>query len=358
VVKTLRSFGTILLLSAITCFGNVCSAQSLQTWNGSFNNGKGALSFTMVGTDPSQTNQTTTITAYLVPIKVTFSDNTSFDPGPLVETIVASPVLCGGSAPCTIDFVQGGIDLGVTQYGDAFQRGNFWTTVQPHPGYHVLLQTVVLPEQFVNVSNSDGGTTTFHGMKVGWISEGYFHTYFETILLPNLIQSGQVRADGVVLPVTRDVCKAISTTCQGWGHHGFVQVTGFNPQTYAWFSYVDPSGMTGPQDVDVLSHEVGEWIDDPLDNNPSGCGGGGTLEVGDPLDGAFEGGPPHDYAYNVNGVVYHLQDLVWLPYFGETLVTSAGRQFSFQGESLTVCQNGSARIHHGGPLQARQKRFR
>jgi hypothetical protein len=42
-----------------------------------------------------------------------------------------------------------------------------------------------------------------------------------------------------------------------------------------------------------------------------------------------------------NGFTYNLQDLVTLPYFGAPPSTSVNNEFTFQGESLTVCQNGA-----------------
>ena len=63
------------------------------------------------------------------------------------------------------------------------------------------------------------------------------------------------------------------------------------------------------------------------------------LEVGDPVEGnANYGGFSYEGA---NGFTYNLQDLVTLPYFGASPSTSVNGEFTFQGESLTVCENGS-----------------
>ena len=35
----------------------------------------------------------------------------------------------------TTTYTQGGVDVGTTQYDDAFQRGNFWSIVQNNPNY-------------------------------------------------------------------------------------------------------------------------------------------------------------------------------------------------------------------------------
>ena len=48
------------------------------------------------------------------------------------------------------------MDLGHTQYIDAFQRGNFWSIVQNNPNSHLLLGgptagITVLPELTLNV---------------------------------------------------------------------------------------------------------------------------------------------------------------------------------------------------------------
>jgi hypothetical protein len=89
-----------------------------------------------------------------------------------------------------------------------------------------------------------------------------------------------------------------------------------------------------------LSHEVGEWLDDPLVVNTNGntvkCG---ILENGDPEEGfANYGGFP----YTLNGFTYNLQDLTYLPYFGAPTSTSVGNQLTFQSNpfNLGVCSNG------------------
>ena len=93
------------------------------------------------------------------------------------------------------------------------------------------------------------------------------------------------------------------------------------------------------QDVSALSHEVGEWVDDPLVNNngnPTPCNG--SLEVGDALENNANFGA---FPYTLNGFTYNLQDLVTLPYFGAPANTSVNGEFTFHGESLNVCANGA-----------------
>jgi hypothetical protein len=94
------------------------------------------------------------------------------------------------------------------------------------------------------------------------------------------------------------------------------------------------------QDVSALSHEIGEWADDPLTVNYNGnntpCG---ILEVGDPEEGDANFGAFH---YVLHNFTYNLQDLVFLPYFGAPGSTSLHGWFSFQDNtSLSICSNGS-----------------
>lgn len=338
--KTLGCFGVFLVVvSAILCFDEAASAQNLQTWNGSFSNGISFYSFTMVGTDPSKTNQTTTVPAYVVPIKLTFPGGTVFDPQSIVQSVMASPVLCNNqnvNQQCSTDFVQDGTDLGTTQYIDAFQRGNFWESVQTNTAYHVLVAPTVLQEQNVNVPLGSGWViTNFNGTTVGAVNGGWFTNYLLQTLLPALSHAQKIHPNGLVIPLTYDVCTGSNSLCIDYGFHGSAST---NPaQTYAWASYIDQNSKgQAPEDVDVLSHEIGEWMDDPFISNTVPCvvtNPPAHLEVGDPLEN-------HDYCYPTSNCTYHLQDLVWLPYFGQTPTTSLGGWFSFQGESLTVCQNG------------------
>src|SRR6516225_509108 len=104
-------------------WGNVTSpaTSTITNWTGSL--GNGGTSFTMVGTNPQNTNTTTTITAYLIPIKIVMVNAGGvFDPShtlsngrTVIQNTSLSPIFNAG-----IDFVQGGTDVGNTQYIDAF----------------------------------------------------------------------------------------------------------------------------------------------------------------------------------------------------------------------------------------------
>jgi hypothetical protein len=148
----------------------------------------------------------------------------------------------------------------------------------------------------------------------------------------------QIQPNAFPIFLTYDVYLTQNNGCCIGGYHSS-EGSLSNPQAYAHFTYVDHPGDFA-QDVSALSHEVGEWADDPLVVNVNGnntpCG---ILEVGDPEEGfANFGGFP----YTLNGFTYNLQDLVTLPYFGAPTSTSVNGWLSFQGNSsLFVCSNGS-----------------
>jgi hypothetical protein len=312
-------------------------AASLPSWNGSFTSGGSNYTYNMVGTAPS-TNTSTTITTYIIPVKIVITarsgSKTTFDPshvlsnGNTVTTnTVDSPIFDSSTT-----YTQGGVDVGTTQYIDAFQRANFWGTVKNEPSYHLLLGATVLAEQTLSPSRTYGTTGSPFGFTAGEVDINWFDAQ-----LPGLISKLGIQPNTFPIFLTYDVYLTQGGSCCIGGYHSS-EGSVSNPQSYAEATYVDHAGAFS-QDVSALSHEVGEWADDPLTVNYNGnntpCG---ILEVGDPL----EGNPNYGgYHYTLHGFTYNLQDLVTLPYFGAPPSTSVNNWFTFQGESLSVCQNGS-----------------
>jgi len=309
-------------------------ATPLTTWNGTFTyNGKN-YSYNMVGTAPSS-NTTTTVTAYIVPIKIVISgrNGATYDPSHVLSNgksvtnnTVASPIF-----DATTTYVQGGVNVGKSQYIDAYQRANFWSTVQTSSNYHLLLGgPTVLAEQTLSPPTRYGTTGTVFGFKAGMVDINWFDSQ-----LPSLITKLGIKPNTFPIFLTYDVYLTEGGCCIG-GYHS-AEGSRSALQSYAHATYVDVPGVFA-QDVSALSHEVGEWADDPLvvitGGNNTPCG---ILENGDPLEGnANYGG----YPYVLNGFTYNLQDLVTLPYFGAPTSTSVNNWLSFQGESLGVCSNG------------------
>ena len=313
------------------------SSATLPSWNGSFSYGGTNYTYNMVGTAPS-TNTSTTITTYIIPVKIVITNRsgskTTFDPSHVLSNgnSVTTNTLDSPIFESSTTYTQGGVDVGTTQYIDAFQRANFWGTVKTHTNYHLLLGTTVLPEQTLSPSRTYGKTGSPFGFTAGEVDINWFDAQ-----LPGLMSKLGIQPNTFPIFLTYDVYLTQGGGCCIGGYHSS-EGSVSNPQSYAEATYVDHPGAFS-QDVSALSHEVGEWADDPLTVNYNGnntpCG---ILEVGDPL----EGNPNYGgYPYSLHGFTYNLQDLVTLPYFGAPPSTTVNDWFTFQGESLSVCQNGS-----------------
>jgi hypothetical protein len=99
---------------------------------------------------------------------------------------------------------------------------------------------------------------------------------------------------------------------------------GAGVQTFIVAAYTDQ------YDIEVLSHEVGEWMDDPLANNPTPgwLAGQATtcqfdLEVGDPVSYVT-------FPVTTGTTTYHPEDLVFVPWFArQTPSTSVNGWYTF-----------------------------
>jgi hypothetical protein len=106
-------------------------AASLPSWNGSFVSGGTTFNYNMVGTAPS-TNTSTTITTYIIPVKIVITNRngtkSTFDPSHVLSNgnTVTTNATTSPIFDSTTTYTQGGVDVGTTQYVDAFQRANFW----------------------------------------------------------------------------------------------------------------------------------------------------------------------------------------------------------------------------------------
>ncbi len=315
--------------------GQVIFAAStpLTTWNGSFVSGTSTFNFNMVGTAPS-TGTSTTIPVFIIPIKLVVA-STTFDPQHVlsnglttVANTVASPIFSSA-----ITFTSGGVSMGATQYIDAYQRANFWGTVSAHTGYHVLLGTpTIQPEVTLTVPKRSGAIGTPFGHTAAEVDINYFNSQIQTIMT----NTAAIQPNTLPIFIIYDTYLTQNHSCCIGGYHSAFGLTSA-PQSYAVFSYIDHPGDFA-QDVSALSHEIGEWMDDPLvvnNGNNTPCG---SLENGDPLENTANFG---GFPFTLGGFTYNLQDLTTLPYFGAPPSTSVNNEFTFQGQHLTVCQNGA-----------------
>jgi hypothetical protein len=312
---------------------------TLKQWNGSFTDiTNRQVNYTMVGTNPATTNVASTIPVYIIPIRMVYgatNGNRAFDPTSakasngmtMVNNVIASPIFNRG-----VNFTQGSTNLGTTQYIDAFQRGNFWKSVQTHPGYHVYLgKPVVLPTQTITVGTKQQGKVIANPFGSGVIGT-YGVNAFDAKLQAIMKNLSQITAGSLPLFITNDIYLTDPSGCCIGGYHS---ANGGQPggQTYAYSTYVDSVGAFS-EDVSAISHEIGEWMDDPFVDNHVNCYDNSILEVGDPL----EGNPVYGtFPYSHNGFTYHLQSLVYLGYFGAPRSTSVHSWLAFQNDESQIC---------------------
>jgi hypothetical protein len=207
------------------------------------------------------------------------ADPTTGNPSDVDKTL-ASPIFASN----TYDADLGG-DTG--QYGDVFMRAQF---NKIGSSYHVRLHNdSVLPKQTFAVPASQGvAYQRVSGAVAGIVESGWFSTKLQQLM-------GSLHIDATTVPIflTHNVLLFDGhnnyTNCCTLGYHGAAMPLGHgagqangqgnNPvQTFIYAAYTSPNTYTGfspttsPRrgisDIHGLSHEVAEWLDDPLARRP------------------------------------------------------------------------------------------
>jgi hypothetical protein len=327
----------------------------LAQWHGSFVDRLGhTVNYTMAGTDPATNNAPTSIPVVIIPLRMVYrtaTGTTVFDPNAHVVTGTTSNVTdMTKSSPVftsTVQWISAHQNLGATQYIDAYQRGNFWKYVQTNRNYHVLLNPItVANEQTIVVDPADGGTEINRFTKRGTIGTMEINP-FDAQLNVFMSRIRAVKPSVFPLFLSYNVYLTQFGGCCIGGYHSDT-FPSHRSQTYGYATFVDDPAPTRAdkqpfsEDISAVSHEVGEWMDDPfVDNAVPDCDDntGGSLENGDPL----EINPVHRYgvfSVRSNGFNFHPQSLVYLPYFGAPRTTSVGKSYSFKGftyDGVKVC---------------------
>jgi hypothetical protein len=346
--------------------------------------GGGVFSGSIVGRSPlNRGKTTTTIPTQIVPLIITITDTTKTPP----TTVTYDPTLPDSCAPGvvkptdvsiitgspiftnTTTWTMNGVNVGTTQYIDAFQRAQFWGQVQGTPYHLTLQQSMVAPQALTfsgsGVSGSSGpGTNNPTNQFVGGCATGSigvvnFHD------LDNAVQAlikgplaGTVNVGTFPIFLTKAVVMAdpgesLFANCCILGFHSGLFVGG-NLQIYSPFA-LDMTGIFD-DDVSTLAHEMGEAINDPTVGNGTPIWGNigqvvgacqNNLEVGDPLSPGF-GTPTNEFTVSAAGQpipTYHLQELAFYSwFFGSTaLGAGTGGLFSdngtFKGDAI-ICPPG------------------
>lgn len=311
-------------------------ATTIPLWNGAIKVGATTYKYRMVGKSPfvKQAVPATNVKTVIVPMIFTFrnsahkvigkSDPTKVDTtcspkGSALKLVQNSPVFKN-----ITNFKVGTTVLGTGQYVSLFQRGEFWTKVKTlNPGYKVNLAPVVTTAAIsVIVDNPDvllGAPCPLYGISIN---------AFDSFLQGSLFTTLASRGFG---PTTLPLILAYNVVwtdngCCILGYHSAFNNPHFGNhfQTYSVADFDSTQAFSGTGDISALTHEIGEWMNDPDTVNPtppwghigqvSGCQN--NLEVGDPLSGTIK-------PITLNGFTYHVQDMAFLSWFYQQ-ATSTG----------------------------------
>jgi len=288
-------------------------------------------SYRLIGTNPSTAKVSTTVKYAPFLLRVHFADGTVIDPTkPACNDGVSvgqreygSPLF--NPTPLT----SNGVSVGTTQITDAFQRANFWKYVAG-TNYHVLLAAASSP-RLIDVT-APAGSTTSPGVCAGaGHREGFIDINAFDSIATQIINKYAAPNQFAIIAMY-NVFESFSGGGAAAGYHSaYGRSTG--TQTYAISVYNDPGIGTRPHpDIAVMSHEIGEWMDDPFIDNATpawghlgqvrGCQS--NLEDGDPLSGLI-------FSVKYNGFTYHPQELAFFSWFYRTPSTGTGGKFSFNG---------------------------
>ncbi len=312
----------------------------------SFTASKDGLNYSgvLVGTSPfSKTLTASTINAVVVPLKVSIG-STTFDPTagdscdanvPAVTRFHQSPLVND-----VADLTMNGVDLGNVQFINGLRRAEFWTTIQSSAVYQNELNYSFADafDLSAKVVSSHGTTAGSGCAQIGIVSTNWLDGVLQNTVIPALTKSGTVSPNAVVLFLLKNVVQSDSdppstSSCCILGYHSAI---GTPVQTYGVMDWDTSGNFSGVSDASIASHEIGEWMDDPLANNATPPWGGvgqvgdcqNNWEVGDPLSGTLMP------AITMNGKSYEMQELGFYSwYFNKSTDPSvgAGGKFSSNG---------------------------
>lgn len=320
----------------------VLPASGLQFFTRGFASFDTTIPMNIVGTDPALGAATTIIPTVIVPLRFVFTAGTgaTLDGTDQVDATVNSPIFQ------TADYTTGGTDLGITQYGDAIQRGEFWNYPGFSPNYHVLLdQPTIAATVTVTVPAAFGRSDT---LSTGTVMGRVLINYFDSVLAS---LRGVYGANQLPIFLTDNVylSEGILPNCCILGYHDSESGPIATAHTWIYAAYAEPGTFVGNAFVDVvpLSHEVSEWLNDPfvggfdgLNFIPPATLFGGCIinfETGDPLE------QPVTFTQTIGTTTYHLQDEVFMPWYTHVPSFSVNGFLTFLGtfpNPSTLCNAG------------------
>ena len=313
--------------------------------------GKKPLTGTLVGTSPFASSLSgSTINAVVVPVIFNIG-GTVFDPtAPNSCDSGYSAVNRFNTSPLVVpvpNLTFNGVNVGNVQYTDGFMRAEFWNTIGGSPAYTNPINWSTAAAITITADSTNGITAGSGCALLGIVPQSFVESQLASAL-QTLTASGVVSTTKFVQFLSSNVVMSSvtpptglgTTTCCNWGYHSAI---GNPPQFYGIAEY--NTALPGT-DLIVASHEIAEFMNDPLLTNATPPWGGigenltscrGNLEVGDPLVVAlYPGGqnPVGPVPITVNGYTYGMQELAFFSWYFNSPTTAslgAGGKFSSNG---------------------------
>jgi hypothetical protein len=324
----------------------------------------------IVGGNPfNRGARTTTAQVVLIPLRIMLTGTVrNFDPtSPDASCLSSTAMTLTQQSPLfnNASFTMNGVALGTTNFADAFQRAEFWSSVSTvSPAYHLALNVTTKPVQTITTANNSAGSgasfsfagdcgtnavTSDNPPRYAAIDIDFIDAQLNTIITNLGLTANQFPFFVMYRTfITEGPPGNLSGNCCILGYHSTVLLVPANApgQTYGIADFFGPNNPfgAGTQDISAMSHELMEWVNDPSGVNPTpewgnigqvgGCVvSGGThtpgqsnLEVGDPLSGNLS-----PAIAMPNGFTYHPQELAFFSWFYGGPSYGAGGKYSSNG---------------------------
>lgn len=319
---------TVSLLFAAGCSRHPASGSviSLPTFTGSFAVAGKSFPYRIAGRGPDR-GGTTIIPTAVVPISLVFDADRDSDGKPLalnaasdVSNVLHSPI-----------FERAAFATGNTQYGDAMQRAEFYRAAVRNKWHTLLGQPRVTSAITIEIPAAEGYllTSKRSGHSLAVVDLDFVQKEF----FKDLSQSG-VRSDQLVIGLTRDTefyPLDDATVCCSWGAYGVhSDASSKSFQPFILGTYLDPGVVPGYSDIQTLTEQVAEWMNDPLQgyqantfpawrkpSEQAGCGGHGEgtfYRFAEPTDGSSTS---NSSLVSTGRSEYHVENVALLPWFAE-----------------------------------------
>ena len=322
------------------------AVRTVPTFTGSFVKDGKQYSYTFAGGNP-ESGGTTTISAVVAPLSLSLQgpggSRVVMTADGVVSEVLHSPI-----------FEKFAFATGNTQYGDAVQRAQFYKAATAEDAWHTELGTPHLAAP-IRIDIPIGNGYVLYSRRTGKQLAVVDIDFVQKQMFQRLASTG-VRPDALLLALTRNVVfysLGDATVCCSVGTHGAqLDSSGTSAQAFVIGSYLDEGVMPRYTDIQGISQQVAEWMNDPLHGfqtnefppwlkPPSNvaCGGRGGAS-------AYLLEQPTDYLpeassarVTANGRVYHLENMALLPWFAQSAAED-----TFQG-SYSFPNTSALRAH-------------